>query len=366
MKPLIIFGTRPECIKVASTIREFETRGIDYRVVVTGQHREMLDPFIKFFKIRVDHDLAIMKPGQDLYHVTTETMTKLRDVLRDERPDVTLTQGDTSTAFASSLASFYEKIPVAHIEAGLRTNNLYDPFPEEMNRCLIDRLSTWLFPPTKGSANNLLKEGIDSTKIFTTGNTVVDALDLIMKDESFQQMALPFQPVNGNKVILVTAHRRESFGEPFENLCRAIERLASDNANVDIVYPVHLNPNVREPVNKILKGKERIHLIEPLEYLPFLRMVQRSDLILTDSGGVQEEAPSFGKPVLIMRETTERMEGVDAGIARLVGTSTDEICSVAKSFLDASSMANQIAQNPYGDGKAAERIVDVLVKELSA
>jgi len=364
MKPLIIFGTRPECIKVASTIRELELRGLPYTVCVTSQHREMLDPFLEFFKIRVDYDLAIMKPGQDLYHITTETMLRFKQVLRDERPDVTITQGDTTTAFASSLASFYEKIPVAHIEAGLRTYDMENPFPEEMNRRLIDHLATWHFAPTEKAVQNLLCENICGDNVVLTGNTVVDALSIILEDERFQKLAPPLSINHGARIILVTAHRRESFGQKFENLCHALTRIVDTNKDVEIVYPVHLNPNVREPVFKILNGNKRIHLIEPLEYIPFLKMMQQSSLVLTDSGGVQEEAPSLGKPVLIMRETTERMEGVETGVARLVGTSTDEIAETAQEFLDNTSLNPILAsgKNPYGDGRAAKRIIEALIR----
>lgn len=363
MKFLVVLGTRPECIKLISLIHELKNRGLSYKVCVTAQHREMLNPFLEFFDIHADYNLDIMKPGQDLYHITTKALLGVRDVLKNEKPDVVITQGDTTTAFASTLAAFYEKIPAAHVEAGLRTYDPYNPFPEEMNRRLIDHIAEWLFAPTRGSVENLLSEGVDEDKITLTGNTVVDTLLYILDDDRFHQIEPPLKLNNGNRMILVTAHRRESFGQRFENLCQAISKIVSNNQDVEVVYPVHLNPNVRNPVFKILGGNKRIHLIEPLNYLPFLKLMQRSDLILTDSGGVQEEAPTLGKPVLIMRETTERMEGVDSGVARIVGTSTRKIVETAQNYLDdpGSFQAANSGQNPYGDGRAAQRIVDAII-----
>ena len=362
MKFLIVLGTRPECIKLVPIIHELEKRGLQYKVCVTAQHVEMLNPFLKYFKVEADYNLAIMKPGQDLYHITTEAMLRLKDVLRREKPDAVITQGDTTTAFAASLAAFYEKIPVGHVEAGLRTYDLHNPFPEEMNRRLIDQIAEWLFVPTQANFQNLLKEGIDNSKITLTGNTVVDTLLYILNDEGFQKIEPPVKK-NGGRMILVTAHRRESFGQKMENLCYAISEIVSNNDDVEIVYPVHLNPNVREPVFRILKDNKRIHLIEPQTYLPFLKLMQQSDLILTDSGGVQEEAPTLGKPVLIMRETTERREGVDSGVAQIVGTSTSVIVETAQTYLDNPAIYKSLSSgiNPYGDGQAAGRIVEAMI-----
>lgn len=364
MKPLIIFGTRPECIKLVSTIRELDIREIPYRVCVTSQHREMLQPFLEYFKIRVDYDLEIMKPGQDLYYVTSETMIRLRRVLNDEKPDIILTQGDTTTAFASSLAAFYERIPIAHIEAGLRTFDATNPFPEEMNRRMIDQLASWRFAPTDLALRNLVAEGFGGERTVKTGNTVVDAISLILMEKRFREMSPIFKVENGDRMILVTAHRRESFGHKFENLCHAILKIVKNNTNVHIVFPVHMNPNVREPVFRILSNNQRIHLIDPLDYIQFLKLMQQADLILTDSGGVQEEAPSFGKPVLIMRDTTERSEGVDAGFALIVGTSEQKIVKCTQEFLDDNSAFSVLdrKRNPYGDGHAAKRIVDTLTR----
>lgn len=362
MKLLIVFGTRPEGIKLAPVIKECERQGAAYSVCVTGQHREMLEPFLRFWRIRVDYDLDIMKPNQDLYHVTTEALLRLQKVLRIERPDVVIVQGDTTTAFASALASFYEKIPVAHVEAGLRTADMHNPFPEEMNRRLIDHLAEWLFAPTEQSRQNLLAEGIPSKKISVTGNTIVDALESILEDERFQKMEPPLAVNHGHRMILVTAHRRESFGERFESLCHALRQIAETNSDVEIVYPVHLNPNVQEPVHRILGGIDRIHLIKPLDYLSFLKMMEKSNLILTDSGGVQEEAPTLRKSVLVMREVTERGEGVDMGLAKLVGTETEIIVREANRMLEQGGnfQAGRF-DNPYGDGHASKRIVAALL-----
>jgi UDP-N-acetylglucosamine 2-epimerase (non-hydrolysing) len=367
MKLLIVFGTRPEGIKLAPLIKECERRRISLKVCVTGQHREMLDPFLKFWQIRVDYDLAIMKPGQDLYHVTSAVLLGLRDILRAEKPDAVIVQGDTTTAFATALAAFYEKIPLSHVEAGLRTANIHNPFPEEMNRRLTDHLSEWLFAPTEQARQNLLAEGIPSDKITVTGNTIVDAINSILKDERFQKMEAPLVVNHGRRMILVTAHRRESFGEQFEALCRALRQIAEANTDVEIVYPVHLNPNVQEPVYRILGGLDRVHLIEPLGYLAFLKMMEQAALILTDSGGVQEEAPSLGKPVLVMRNVTERGEGVELGFAKLVGTSTKVIVRNTQLMLDSPvSPALSAVRNPYGDGQASERIVTTLVNSSSS
>jgi len=359
---LVIFGTRPECIKLAPVIEELKRNEVDYKVCVTAQHREMLDPFIEFFDIRVDYDLNIIKPNQDLYHVTTETLTKLRDILRKEQPKLVIVQGDTTTAFASALASFYEKIPIAHVEAGLRTHQKYSPFPEEINRKYIDHISDFLFAPTQHSKENLLNEGITNEKIYVTGNTVVDALHMILNSDKFKNTTVPFKPSDGKRLILVTAHRRENFGKGIENICHALKKVAETYEDIEIVYPVHLNPNVQEPVKRILGEVERIHLIEPVGYLELLKLMQISDFILTDSGGIQEEAPTFKKPVLVLREFTERPEGIEIGIAKLVGTDINKILSEVGKIIKDGQMSNAIktAKNPYGDGNAAKRIVNVI------
>lgn len=367
MSILTIFGTRPECIKLAPVIKELERQGFNYKVCITAQHCQMLDPFLKFFNIRVDYDLDIMKPDQDLYHVTTEALLGLREVLRAERPDIVIVQGDTTTTFAAALAAFYEKIPVAHVEAGLRTGCNYSPFPEEMNRRLTDHLSNWLFAPTERARQNLLHEGLATEKIFVTGNTVVDALLMITRDERFRELEPPFIVPNGRRLILVTAHRRESFSK-LEAICQALRQIAESNEDVEIVYPVHLNPNVRGPVYRILDGIERVHLLEPLDYLTFLKLMERSYLILTDSGGIQEEAPTLKKPVLVMREVTERPEVVELGLAKLVGTAPEAIIRETQHLLADSQAyeAMRLGLNPYGDGQAAQRIVQLLSKRRFA
>ncbi len=368
MAILVILGTRPEAIKLAPVIKELERQDISHKVCITSQHHEMLDPFLKLFDIRVDYDLGIMQPDQDLYHITTEVLEKLRGVLQTERPDVVVFQGDTTTALAAALAAFYEKIPVAHVEAGLRTHKKYSPFPEEMNRCLVDHLSELLFAPTDHSRQNLLAEGIPTEKIIVTGNTIVDALLAITSDARFQRLEPPVLIPANRRLILVTAHRRESFGEKLENICHALRHLAEKNEDVEIVYPVHLNPNVRGPVYRILDGVKHVHLVKPLEYLPFLKLMQQAYLILTDSGGVQEEAPTLAKPVLVMREITERPEGIEVGVAKLVGTEAERIIQETQRLLENTSQYQKMALgiNPYGDGRAAERIIRVLRDFLKA
>lgn len=367
MKVLTVFGTRPEAIKLAPVLGELARQGIPHRVCVTSQHREMLDPFLQLFDIRADYDLAIMKSDQDLYHVTIAVLLKIRDVLRIERPDVVIVQGDTTTTLAASLAAYYEKIPIAHVEAGLRTREKYGPFPEEMNRRLVDHLADWLFAPTERAAQNLHAEGLPQERIFVTGNPVVDTLHSLIEDERFCRTPLPIAIPKGRKLVLVTAHRRESFGEKLKSICQAIRELAKRHNDVEIVYPVHLNPNVRELVFRTLRAVERVHLLEPLEYLPFLKLMERATLILTDSGGVQEEAPTFGVPVLVLRETTERPEGLEAGVAKLVGPDPERIVEEASRLLEDSAAYARMtqAENPYGDGRAAERIVRVLKDALS-
>jgi UDP-N-acetylglucosamine 2-epimerase (non-hydrolysing) len=364
MNILIIFGTRPECVKLAPIIKELERQQISHKVCVTAQHRQMLDPFLSFFDIRVDHDLGIMKPNQDLYHVTTAALEGLRDVLRAERPDVVIVQGDTTTTFAAALAAFYERIPVAHVEAGLRTHKPYSPFPEEMNRRLTDHLSTWLFSPTEHAKQNLLSEGFPPERIFVTGNTVVDALLMILRDERFQELEPPVVVPDNHRLILVTAHRRESFGQGIENICRALRELVDRYQDVEIVYPVHLNPNVQEPVRRMLGGVERVHLLKPLEYLSLLKLMDQAYLILTDSGGIQEEAPTLRKPVLVLREVTERPEGVQVGVARLVRTETEHIVRETQRLLEDRQAYKAMCPgpNPYGDGHASERITKLLME----
>jgi UDP-N-acetylglucosamine 2-epimerase (non-hydrolysing) len=373
-KIILVFGTRPEAIKMAPLVKKFQQHPdkFDTKVCVTGQHRQMLDQVLDVFDIKPDYDLNIMAPNQDLYDITSKVLLGMRDVLKDAKPDVVFVHGDTTTSMAASIAAFYQQIKVAHVEAGLRTYNLYSPWPEEMNRQLTDRICKYCFAPTETSKNNLLQEKIDSDKIYVTGNTVIDALlmavDIIktkvgLKEKIQSEIKEKGYTVQtAKKYILVTGHRRENFGEGFLNICKALKELAITYPDMDIVYPVHLNPNVQKPVYELLNDVKNIHLISPLDYLPFVYMMQHSHLILTDSGGVQEEAPSLGKPVLVMRDTTERPEAVDAGTVKLVGTDANEIITNTHILLTNSSIYNQMSQahNPYGDGKACERILDVL------
>lgn len=369
---LLTFGTRPEAIKMAPLVRQLRsTEGIDCFVCVTGQHREMLDQVLTLFRIRPHFDLNVMKRNQDLYDVTSSIMLGMRDVLKDCRPDMMLVHGDTSTTLAASLAAFYQRIPVGHVEAGLRTGDLRSPWPEEANRRLTGVLAEKHFAPTERSRQNLLAENVPDYRILVTGNTVIDALlhvrERLLNDTRLREEAERHLPVLApdRRVILVTGHRRESFGGGFERICTALARLASLNPDVDIVYPVHLNPGVREPVNRILRGIENVHLIEPLDYLPFVCLMDRAYLIVTDSGGVQEEAPSLGKPVLVMRDTTERQEAVDAGVVKLVGTDERKILDGVSELLhNASSYrAMSVRANPYGDGHACARIATALIEE---
>lgn len=369
MRVLTVFGTRPEAIKMAPVVLALQREPrIESVVCVTGQHREMLEQALKVFGIEPEHNLSVMRPSQTLGDLTAAVLTGLAPVLASVRPDVVLVHGDTTTTLAASLAAFYARIPVGHVEAGLRTGNMSAPWPEEMNRRLAGALTHWHFAPTSRAAENLRREGIASEAICVTGNTVVDALLLARAklDDDCDLCAdidenLPV-PENGRRLILVTGHRRENFGPGFEQICRSLLAISARD-DVEIAYPVHLNPQVREPVERLLGGRRRIHLMEPLGYLPFVRMMQRSDIILTDSGGVQEEAPSLGKPVLVMRETTERPEAVEAGTVQLVGTDPDVIIAAIARLLDDpcayASMAN--ATNPYGDGHAAIRIVKRLL-----
>lgn len=370
---LTIFGTRPEAIKLAPVVKALEARPDQFRssVCVTAQHREMLDQVLRIFSLKPDYDLDIMKPKQDLYGITSEILLKLKDLFRQIRPDLILVQGDTTTTFAASLAAFYEKIEIGHVEAGLRTHNKRQPFPEEMNRHLTSVLADYHFAPTEKAKRHLLEEGVREDRTYVTGNTVIDALLWILKKQSRpeeQKRIREYFPKTfgltnpHQRFILVTAHRRESFGEGFENICQAIKEIALRNPGVQIVYPVHLNPNVQEPVYRIIGGVERIHLIEPLEYEPFVYLMNQSFFILTDSGGIQEEAPSLGKPVLVMREVTERAEAVEVGTARLVGSKKESIVREAQKLLDNPEEYQQMAskKNPYGDGKSAERIGNIL------
>lgn len=374
IKTLCIFGTRPEAIKMAPLALALAAdNNFEAKVCVTGQHREMLDQVLNLFKIRPDFDLNIMKPGQDLTDVTCSILQGLKDVLDKFEPDVILVHGDTATTFAASLAAYYKQIPVAHVEAGLRTGNIYSPWPEEGNRKLTGAIANLHFAPTDTSKNNLLREGVNPEDIVVTGNTVIDALfdviEILDRDKLLNaEAALPSAFLDSNrKVILVTGHRRESFGGGFDRICQALMEVAQQHPDIDVVYPVHLNPNVREPVNRLLSGIGNIHLIEPLDYLPFVYLMSRAHIILTDSGGIQEEAPSLGKPVLVMRDTTERPEAVAAGTVKLVGTDNANIVrELNKLLLDKVAYERMsYAHNPYGDGKACERILKSLIEKLS-
>ena len=376
LRVLSVFGTRPEAIKMAPVVRALEAApGIDGRVCVTAQHRDMLDQVLELFELEPHHDLDLMKPGQDLTDVTCRVLQGLRSVLAEEKPDLVLVHGDTTTTFAATLASFYARVPVGHVEAGLRTHDLYAPFPEEANRVLADRLCAMFFAPTERSRDNLLAEGCDAERVFVSGNTVIDAL-LWVRDRMVARPMSEFADVYGSAldalatdapVVLVTGHRRESFGEGFENICRALKTLASKFSDTHFVYPVHLNPNVQRPVRAHLEGLDNVHLLAPLDYAPFVRLMDRSTLVLTDSGGIQEEAPSLGKPVLVMRDVTERPEGVAAGTVQLVGTDFDRIVGEVSRLLEDGTHYDSMsrAHNPYGDGLASERIVAAIQEVLA-
>ena len=364
MKVLLVVGTRPEAIKMAPVINELRGRPSDFDVTVcfTAQHRDMLDQVIEAFDLPVDYDLDVMKPGQSIFEVTSRVLCEMERVLDEVGPDVVLVQGDTTTAFTGALAAYYKRIKVGHIEAGLRTYDKYRPFPEEMNRVLGDALSDYYYAPTPMSRENLLRENICDDDIFVTGNTVIDALlEVSERSYSFDD-ALLEQAGTENRLVLVTAHRRESFGKPFEDMCKAMRDLAKNNEDVEVIYPVHPNPNVRKAVEEILTGQERVSLIEPMDYVPFVHLLKKANIVLTDSGGIQEEAPSLGKPVLVMRDVTERPEAVDEGTAMLVGTTYEGIVGGVQRLLDDAeayaSMANAV--NPYGDGLARKRIADHL------
>ena len=374
-KVLLVFGTRPEAIKMAPLVKAFEKEtSIESKVCVTAQHREMLDQVLSMFDITPDYDLNIMKPGQDLFDVTANVLLGLKDVLNDFNPDVVLVHGDTTTTSASSLAAFYHKIKVGHVEAGLRTGDIYSPWPEEANRQITGVLANYHFAPTTTSQNNLLKENKNSDDIIVTGNTVIDALflaldkienNLQLKNKIIDSINTQYRLKDDKKLILVTGHRRENFGQGFIHICQALKTLALNNPDIDIVYPVHLNPNVQKPVKEILSDVSNVFLIEPLQYESFIYMMHKSYFIITDSGGVQEEAPSLGKPVLVMRDTTERPEAIEAGTVKLVGTNAQTIIGEAQNLLNDKVEYEKMskAHNPYGDGKACERIVD-FIKEL--
>lgn len=376
---MLVFGTRPEAIKMAPLVQEFRKHPDQYEtlVCVTGQHREMLDQVLNIFGIVPNYDLNIMKPGQDLYDVTARILSGMRDILTRTQPDVLLVHGDTTTSMAVALAAFYQQIPVGHVEAGLRTHNIYSPWPEEMNRQITGRIATYHFSPTPLSRENLLREGIDKSRILVTGNTVIDALYAVvnkMKDDVPLQLSLGKElkaagydtgrlvTEEGRRLVLITGHRRENFGDGFLHICRAIKMLSEKYPDVDFVYPMHLNPNVRKPIKDIFgeNCQSNLFFIEPLEYLSFVYLMEKSHIVLTDSGGIQEEAPGLGKPVLVMRDTTERPEALEAGTVKLVGTDYDKIVSEVSSLLDDAQYYEKMSRavNPYGDGKACERIVN--------
>lgn len=377
---LLVFGTRPEAIKMAPLVHEFKKHGdvFETLVCVTGQHREMLDQVLDLFQVKPDYDLNIMKPDQDLYDITSRILMGMRDVLAEVRPDVVFVHGDTTTSMASALAAFYQQIPVAHVEAGLRTGNIYSPWPEEMNRSITGRIAAYNFAPTLCSKNNLLKENVSEESIVVTGNTVIDALhwvvEKIASDSQLQDSIISeiksigydiARLDEGRRLVLITGHRRENFGDGFLNICRAIKGLSERYPAVDFVYPMHLNPNVRKPVLDILgKGNPNIILIEPLQYLQFVYLMEKSYLVLTDSGGIQEEAPGLGKPVLVMRDTTERPEAVEAGTVLLVGADRERIIKGVSDLLDNGVMYEKMSKaiNPYGDGNACKRILDCFLK----
>ena len=381
-KILLVFGTRPEAIKMAPLVKEFQKYPDKFKTVVcvTGQHREMLDQVLHIFEITPDYDLNIMKQGQDLYDVTSRVLLGMRDVLKEVQPDIVLVHGDTTTSTAAALAAFYQQIPVGHVEAGLRTHNIYSPWPEEMNRQLTGRIATYHFAPTPLSKQNLLAENVKPEQIAVTGNTVIDALYMVVdKIKSNKELDKELEEVllrsgydvnrlsDGKKLVLITGHRRENFGEGFISMCNAIQTLTQKYPDVDFVYPMHLNPNVRKPIHEVF-GEDLSHLgnmffIEPLEYLSFVYLMEKSTIVLTDSGGIQEEAPGLGKPVLVMRDTTERPEALEAGTVKLVGTDFDKIVNEVSALLEHRECYEKMSKavNPYGDGKACEKIVAVMI-----
>ena len=384
-KVLLVFGTRPEAIKMAPLVMELQKQKerIETVVCVTGQHREMLDQVLEIFDIKPDYDLNIIKRGQDLYDVTARVLTGMREVLKEIKPDIVLVHGDTTTSTAAALAAFYQQIPVGHVEAGLRTHNIYSPWPEEMNRLLTGRLATYHFSPTPLSRNNLIKESINDRNIIVTGNTVIDALYWVVdKIKNNKELDNELESVlskagydvnrldNGKKLVLITGHRRENFGDGFINMCTAIKDLTIKHPNVDFVYPMHLNPNVRKPIHEVfgedLSGLKNMFFIEPLEYLSFVYLMEKSSIVLTDSGGIQEEAPGLGKPVLVMRDTTERPEALNAGTVKLVGTDYNKIVNEVSSLIDDKAAYEKMSKavNPYGDGLACGRIVNALLYRI--
>ena len=384
-KVMLVFGTRPEAIKMAPLVKEFQKqpKRVETVVCVTGQHREMLDQVLKIFDIKPDYDLNIMKQGQDLYDVTARVLTGMRDVLKEVKPDVVLVHGDTTTSTAAALAAFYQQIPVGHVEAGLRPHNIYSPWPEEMNRLLTGRLATYHFSPTPLSRNNLIKESVDDRNIIITGNTVIDALYWVVdKIKNNKELDNELEDIlskagydvnrlnNGKKLVLITGHRRENFGDGFINMCTAIKDLTVKYPDLDFVYPMHLNPNVRKPIHEVfgenLSGLKNMFFIEPLEYLSFVYLMEKSSIVLTDSGGIQEEAPGLGKPVLVMRDTTERPEALDAGTVKLVGTDYNKIVNEVSSLIDDKAAYEKMSKavNPYGDGLACGRIVNALLYRI--
>ena len=366
IKVISIFGTRPEAIKMAPLVKELEKRKeIESIVVVTAQHRQMLDSVLDTFKIKPNYDLNIMKQGQTLGEITTRALTGLEEVIKKEKPDIVLVHGDTTTTFAGALAAFYNGVSIGHVEAGLRTYDKYSPYPEEMNRQMVDCMSDMYFAPTLMSKENLLKEGKDERKIYVTGNTAIDAMSTTI-DENYTHPELDWIKEN-EKMILLTAHRRENLGEPMRNIFKAVKRITDEFSDVKVIYPIHLNPKVREIANEIFDGDDKVHLIEPLEVFDFHNFQNKSYLILTDSGGIQEEAPSLGKPVLVLRDTTERPEGIKAGTLKLVGTDEETIYNETKKLLTNQKEYEKMsrASNPYGDGHASEKIVDAIVERFN-
>lgn len=381
-KIMLVFGTRPEAIKMAPLVKEFQKHPDKFKTIVsvTGQHRQMLDQVLEIFDIKPDYDLNIMKQGQDLYDVTARVLTGMRDIIKEAKPDVILVHGDTTTSTAAALAAFYQQIPVGHVEAGLRTHNIYSPWPEEMNRQITGRIAEYDFAPTPLSRANLVAEGVNEEKITVTGNTVIDALYWVvdkikntpslgeqLKNELAKAGYDTTRLNNGKKLVLITGHRRENFGKGFISMCRAIKTLTEKYSDVDFVYPMHLNPNVRKPIHEVfgdnLDGLGNMFFIEPLEYLSFVYLMEKTSIVLTDSGGIQEEAPGLGKPVLVMRDTTERPEALEAGTVKLVGTDYDMIVNEVSKLLDNKAHYDKMSKavNPYGDGKACERIVDSMI-----
>ena len=362
IKVMTIFGTRPEAIKMAPLVKELESRKeIKSIVCVTAQHREMLDQVLNIFKIKPDYDLNIMKQGQSLSEITSRVLLGLEEVIKKEEPNIILVHGDTTTTFAGALAAFYNKVDIGHVEAGLRTYDKYSPFPEEANRIMVDRITDMYFAPTEVSKNNLLKENIDESKIYVTGNTAIDAMKYTISNSYKNSL---FDWVGDSKLILLTAHRRENLGEPMYNIFKAVKRLVNDNKDIKVIYPIHLNPLVRKIANEVFEDNERIKLIEPLEVVDFHNFINKSYLILTDSGGIQEEAPSLGKPVLVLRDTTERPEGITAGTLKLVGTNENDIYNEATLLLNNKNEYNKMskASNPYGDGNTSKYIVDAIIE----